>query len=359
MSRRPRPGDPAGVLLVDKPHGPTSHDVVDFLRWSLQVRQVGHCGTLDPMATGLLIVCVGKAMTRLVPYLTAADKRYQARFTLGRSTDTADAEGTVIDQAPVSEADEERARSALAGLCGDLSLPPPAFSAVRVAGRRAHELARAGLDPGLEPRPMRVESLELCATERDADGAPVLVADLIVAKGTYVRSLALAVAERAGVPVHLSGLRRTACGPAGVDDPAALRGLAAVPHGVAPDGSPRWRIRPGEGGEDREACRAQVRAHLRGPARFLPFPVAELQGEEEQALATRLEQGQRLAGHEPGWAALDGRHPELARARAEGESFGLTHGDTLIVLRVEAGPEGRARIAPERVLRGARAHSEA
>ena len=359
MSRRPRPGDPTGIVLVDKPRGPTSHDVVDFLRWSLRVRQVGHCGTLDPMATGLLIVCVGKAMTRLVPYLTATDKRYEARFTLGRATDTADAEGVVVEEASVTEADLQRARSALEGLTGDLSLPPPAYSAVRVAGRRAHELARAGLQPALEPRPMRVASLELRPSERNAEGAPVLVANLTVTKGTYVRSLALAVGERAGIPVHLSGLRRTACGPARMEDAAALRGLVALGHGEAPDGSPRWRIRPAEGGEDREACGAHVRAHLQDPARFLPFPVGELDGEEELAMAVRLEQGQRLAGHEPGWATLDGRHPQIARARAEGDPFGLTHGDTLILLRVEAGPEGRARIAPERVLRGARAHSEA
>ena len=103
MSRRPRPGDPAGLLLVDKPRGPTSHDVVDFLRWALRVRQIGHCGTLDPMATGLLVVCVGKSMTRLVPYLTGADKSYRAHFVLGRATDTADADGATVLESPVGE----------------------------------------------------------------------------------------------------------------------------------------------------------------------------------------------------------------------------------------------------------------
>ena len=133
MSRKRRGPAPFGVLAVHKPAGPTSHDIVAWVRWGLGTREAGHCGTLDPAATGLLLVCVGGA-TRLVQLLTAEDKTYDATFVLGSETDTLDAEGEVTRRAPVDDDAVERARACVEGLRGAHALPPPAYSAVKVDG---------------------------------------------------------------------------------------------------------------------------------------------------------------------------------------------------------------------------------
>ena len=190
MSGRRRAEDPVlhGVLLVDKPAGPTSHDVVGWIRWVLGVRRVGHAGTLDPAATGLLVIGVGGA-TKLAPYLTGQDKRYRARFVLGASTTTADGEGPVVETLACPPDLEARIPAALAALAEVRALPPPVFSAIHVDGRRAHELAREGHAPVLEERPMEVRALVPGPVRRRGDRVEVEV-ELLVSKGTYVRSLA-------------------------------------------------------------------------------------------------------------------------------------------------------------------------
>src|SRR5688500_19003508 len=181
-----------GVLLVDKPAGPTSAEIVDWARWALKGPSVGHCGTLDPAATGLLVVCVGAA-TKLASVLTDADKAYAATFVLGRSTTTGDAEGETVAEADVSRDAIERAAITLAGMTGELSLVPPAFSAVKIEGKRAHELAREGEAVALAPRSMTVRSVDAIAVAGTS-----VSAELVVSKGTYVRSLAEELGRRIG-----------------------------------------------------------------------------------------------------------------------------------------------------------------
>ncbi|WP_437932900.1 tRNA pseudouridine synthase B [Sorangium sp. So ce341] len=231
---RPRP---EGVLVIDKPRGPTSHDVVARLRRALGVKRIGHAGTLDPMASGVLVVLVGEA-TKLAPYLTAQDKRYTARVVLGVGTDTLDADGEVTAAQPLPAwLDEEL--GALAGAGGPpgaealaAAAPriaaaldaersrreqtPPAYSAIKIAGQRSYALARAGQAVDLAARAVEVRSLAVSGASRGGPGAPDAVAtldlELEVSKGYYVRSLARDVGAHLGVPAHLSALRRTASG---------------------------------------------------------------------------------------------------------------------------------------------------
>lgn len=269
------------AILVDKPAGPTSHEIVDFVRWALREKSVGHCGTLDPAATGLMVVCVGRA-TKLAQTLSAADKTYEARFALGRSTTTDDAEGEVVDETEVGEDVWSRAVAELLGLVGLHHLPPPAFSAVKVDGVRAHALARKGEAPMLEPRPMEVFSVH--DAERVGER---LTARLHVSKGSYIRSLAVELGRRLGVPAHLAGLRRVACGPA-VLDSAALR-LSATPRPEVPGRPPQWRLRP-EGAQDRDRCAQTLESHFADPVRMLPIPRHPI----DDAAATRLLQGKTV-----------------------------------------------------------------
>jgi tRNA pseudouridine55 synthase len=214
---------PTGVLVIDKPRGPTSHDVVARVRRALKTRHVGHAGTLDPMATGVLVVAVGDA-TKLVPWLTAADKGYEATIRLGVETDTLDAEGTETTRAAVPD-DVQRAiterseaqpgavlSSALEAERARTSQVPPAFSAIRVGGERAHELARAGrLDAELPARPVEVRTLEVIGGGRTEDGFE-LVVRIEASKGYFVRSLARDLARGLGTVGHLTALRRVKSG---------------------------------------------------------------------------------------------------------------------------------------------------
>lgn len=216
---------PSGVVIVDKPKGPTSHDVVAVLRRTFRTRQVGHCGTLDPMATGVLVVAVDEG-TKLVPFLTSEDKGYEATLRLGVTTDTLDAEGTVTDERSLSGALEEALRhlatdaseTALAPLLRDaLRLErgrseqvPPVFSAVRIDGERAHVLARRGEAPVMPSRPVGVVALEILGGGIAPE--PHLRLRLAVTKGYFVRSLARDLAEALGTVGHLTALRRTRSG---------------------------------------------------------------------------------------------------------------------------------------------------
>lgn len=199
------------VVAVDKPVGPTSFDIVAALRRVYRERRVGHTGTLDPLASGLMLVCVGPA-TRLVPWLTDADKAYRATISLGRETVSGDLDGV---DAPVVADAAARARAlsradvaaVLSRFVGEIDQVPPAFSAIRVDGQRAHERARAGEVVEMPSRRVRIDALDLVEWS-----PPDAVVDVRCGKGTYVRSIGIDVGRALGVGGHLSALRRTAVG---------------------------------------------------------------------------------------------------------------------------------------------------
>jgi tRNA pseudouridine55 synthase len=195
-----------GLLLVDKPTGVTSHDVVDSVRRTLATRKVGHAGTLDPMATGLLLIGVGRA-TRLLRFLGGLAKTYEGTLRLGVETDTLDADGEVIRESTVDVA-EQQVAEAMRSLVGESLQRPPAYSAVKVGGRRLYEAARAGEQLEAEPRPIRVEAFELLSFE-----PPDATFRVICSGGTYVRVLAADVGAAVSTGAHLTALRRTAIGP--------------------------------------------------------------------------------------------------------------------------------------------------
>jgi tRNA pseudouridine55 synthase len=200
-----------GLLLVDKPRGVTSHDVVDSVRRTLATRKVGHAGTLDPMATGLLLIGVGRA-TRLLRFLGALAKTYEGTLRLGVETDTLDADGEIVRESPV-EVTEDQLADAMRSLMGDSLQRPPAFSAVKVGGRKLYEAARAGEQLEAEPRAIRVDSFELLSFE-----APDAAFRVVCSGGTYVRVLAVDVGAAVSTGAHLTTLRRTAIGPYRVED---------------------------------------------------------------------------------------------------------------------------------------------
>jgi tRNA pseudouridine55 synthase len=223
-----------GVLVIDKPRGPTSHDAVAKLRRALGTSEIGHAGTLDPMATGVLVVCVGEA-TKLSPWLTAADKAYEATIALGAETDTLDAEGTVTRRADVPLAilralegiKSGRVHEHLVRAVGhekERTLQvPPAVSAIRKDGVRSYERARKGEVTELEPRPVHVVGIELLDGGIDPDGhGGWLAVTCQVGKGYYVRSLARDLAASLGTLGHLSALRRTRSGAFEVEEAMAL-----------------------------------------------------------------------------------------------------------------------------------------
>jgi tRNA pseudouridine55 synthase len=299
MTRRGKNLEP-GVLLVDKPAGPSSHAVVDWVRWVLRGTRVGHCGTLDPAATGLLVVVVGPA-TRLAADLTDADKCYRARFVLGRSTTTADAEGDTLEVRACTPEDAPRACEAVAGLVGDHALAPPRYSAVKVKGVAAHVLARSGSGPELElaPRSMTVRWVDEVRAVASPPGTVAVDATLEVSKGTYIRALAELLGRRLGAPAHLGALRRLRSGCASIDDPRVVGPLRASPLASSRDGKPRWRIRPDVGpeacGEDRDAqARWLGRRMLELPAAW-PLPWIELSvGEGGDRVLRNLLQGRAV-----------------------------------------------------------------
>ncbi|HEY6562355.1 MAG TPA: tRNA pseudouridine(55) synthase TruB [Polyangiaceae bacterium] len=199
---------PDGVLVVDKPVGPTSHDVVGDARRLYGTRAVGHAGTLDPMASGVLVLLFGEA-TKLSNYLTLESKRYAARVQLGLSTTTDDAWGDVLEQRSWTEGavTHERLEAALAAERARTAQIPPPVSAIKVAGQRAHKLVRAGQPPELEPRSVCVHELTL----RGVQGAAIDL-EAHVSKGYFVRALARDLGRHLGFPAHLSALRRIASG---------------------------------------------------------------------------------------------------------------------------------------------------
>ncbi len=193
-----------GILLLDKPADHTSHDVVARLRGKLKMKRIGHAGTLDPMATGLLVILVGKA-TKVSQYLTSLDKEYEGTVELGKVTDTQDAEGEMMETRPVPPFTEAEVRAGIQGFLGDQYQTPPMYSAVKIDGQPLYKAARKGEEVEREPRFIRVMSWEITRFE-----LPRFDFRMRVTKGTYVRTLAHDLGQKLGCGAHLAALRRTA-----------------------------------------------------------------------------------------------------------------------------------------------------
>jgi tRNA pseudouridine55 synthase len=221
---------PDGLLVVDKPSGWTSHDVVGRARRLCATRKVGHAGTLDPMATGVLVLGIGRA-TRLLTFLVGCDKDYTATIRLGQGTITDDAEGEVTSSAAADGLSREQLEAAVARLTGDLQQVPSSVSAIKVKGERSYHRVRAGEDVQLPARAVTVSRFEVLTTRPgEAHGIPVLDVDVevTVSSGTYVRALARDLGTALGVGGHLTALRRTRVGAFTLDQAHGLEALAAV-----------------------------------------------------------------------------------------------------------------------------------
>jgi len=241
-----------GLLLVDKPRDVTSHDVVDAERSALGIRRIGHAGTLDPMATGLLLLGVGRA-TRLLRYLGDLPKTYEGVARLGEETDTLDSQGEVVRTAGVSVTLAE-VEAACAALVGSSMQTPPAYSAVKVGGRKLYEAARKGERIDAPERPIRVDAFEVSAFDGRDVGFRVTCSG-----GTYVRVLAADAGQALGCGAHLVALRRTAIGPFGVEDARAPGDGSLLPIERAVEHLPRVDLEPDE-------ARAASNGSVLGPA---------------------------------------------------------------------------------------------
>ncbi|MDP1545066.1 MAG: tRNA pseudouridine(55) synthase TruB [Anaerolineales bacterium] len=209
----------SGALVVDKPVGMTSHDVVQAIRNGTSLRRAGHTGTLDPRASGVLVILVGPAV-RLSEYVSASDKRYQAIIRLGGTTDTYDAEGKFTPTTDPANITEAQFEEALKTFVGEIEQTPPPYSAVKVQGRKAYEMARKGEEVELEPRTITVHHLEVLEWT-----PPEVVIDVHCSSGTYVRSLANDLGQKLGCGAYLVGLRRTKSGKFTLRDAVPLRKL--------------------------------------------------------------------------------------------------------------------------------------
>ncbi|MGE5530865.1 MAG: tRNA pseudouridine(55) synthase TruB [Bacteroidota bacterium] len=218
-----------GFVNLLKPPGMTSHDVVQVVRKTLQTRSVGHTGTLDPAAAGVLVLTVGQA-TRLGEYLLESDKSYRAEITLGISTDSGDAEGVITGCASATDVSEDRVRTALAELTGTISMRPPAHSAVSVGGKRLYKLAHAGKQVEAPERTVTIREMKLLEFH-PADHEPTARAlvDVTCSKGTYIRSLAQMLGDKLGCGAYLSMLLRTEVGAYTIATAVTLEELAQDP----------------------------------------------------------------------------------------------------------------------------------
>ena len=275
-------GQHSGLVIVDKPGGMTSHDVVARIRRLAGTRRVGHAGTLDPMATGVLVVGIGKA-TRLLGYLTLTEKQYDATIRLGQSTSTDDAEGDITGASSAAGVSAAALAAAAAGLTGQIQQVPPPVSAIKVAGQRAYRLTRAGAAPDLKPRPVTVREFTVTAIRPAGD---LLDVDVTVrcSSGTYIRALARDLGHELGTGGHLTRLRRTRVGGYGLEGAQTLEQLAE-----------RFEVLP------------------LAQAASAAFPRRDLSAEE----ARRLAHGGRLAPAGPGAApavAATPEHPTAAYA---------------------------------------------
>jgi tRNA pseudouridine55 synthase len=265
MNATPRPPAPSGVLLVDKPAGLTSHDVVARVRRAAHTRKVGHAGTLDPMATGLLILGIGSS-TRLLTYIVGADKEYEATIRLGQSTTTDDAEGEPAwgrDPRILGGSADTAIRQGILKLTGQILQVPSSVSAIKVDGKRAYARVREGEQVELSPRPVTVSEFAVTGPERTVLTGTGRVLDLDVrvrcSSGTYIRALARDLGDGLGVGGHLTRLRRTRIGPFAVSE--------AVPLGDLEGGVPVERVR---------LSPAEAATRLLGDVRLTPEQARDL-----------------------------------------------------------------------------------
>ena len=230
MPRRPQPDEPElnGALLIDKPAGPTSHDIVDIVRGLYRIRKVGHCGTLDPAATGLLVLLLGRA-TKLSMKLTADDKVYEGTMELGQATDSYDAQGEVTATADVPPLDCDALNAGAEAFTGDLQQQPPMVSAVKKDGVPLYKLARKGKTVEREAKPVHIYSYEFSEYTE-----PIGHFRVHCTKGTYVRSLAHDLGQSLGCGAHLRTLHRTASGKFNVADAIRLEELVKLPEEELP-----------------------------------------------------------------------------------------------------------------------------
>ena len=227
MARKPRGKAINGWLVIDKPAGPTSTQVVTQVRRSLDARKVGHAGTLDPLATGLLPIALGEA-TKTVSYVMDGAKTYRFTLRWGQAPTTDDAEGEVIEESAQRPATEE-IRAVLPRFFGEIEQVPPIYSAIKVAGQRAYDLARAKAEFELQPRRVRIDRLELVSQE----GEELATFEVVSGKGAYMRALARDIGRALGTVAHVVALRRTAVGPFAEADAISLESLEALGHSAA------------------------------------------------------------------------------------------------------------------------------
>lgn len=235
------PANPAsGILLVDKPRGLTSHDVVSRTRKLAGTRKIGHAGTLDPMATGLLVLGMNSS-TRLLTYLVGLDKEYSATIRLGQASDTDDAEGDLGVPVDAAHLSDDEIAAGVAALTGEIAQVPSSFSAIKVDGKRAYALARAGEEVELKARRVTISAFEVLATRRaadagSADGARFVDLDVRVecSSGTYIRALARDLGLALGVGGHLTALRRSRVGPFDVERASTLEELVVNDRLLSP-----------------------------------------------------------------------------------------------------------------------------
>ncbi|WP_029112503.1 tRNA pseudouridine(55) synthase TruB [Mycobacterium sp. URHB0044] len=228
MSTNPSPG----IVVVDKPAGWTSHDVVGRCRRLFGTRKVGHAGTLDPMATGVLVVGIERA-TKILGLLTTTDKSYAATIRLGQSTSTEDAEGELLQSVSAADVTDAAIGAAVSRLRGDIEQVPSSVSAIKVDGQRAYKLAREGKTVELAARRVRIDRFEVLATRRPhevPDGLIDVDVEVDCSSGTYIRALARDVGEILGVGGHLTALRRTRVGRFGLGEAHTLDELADAPR---------------------------------------------------------------------------------------------------------------------------------
>jgi tRNA pseudouridine55 synthase len=269
-----------GFLNVDKPSGVTSRDVVNRVQRLVRPHKVGHAGTLDPLATGVLVVAIGPA-TRLIEYVQRSPKTYQASFLLGRTSDTEDVEGNVIELPDARIPTEAQLRAALPAFVGTIQQRPPAFSALKVAGQRAYKLARRGEAVDLQPRPVEIHSLEIVRYD-----FPQLELLVRCGSGTYIRSLGRDIAQALGTAAVMSALRREAIG--------SFRSADAL--------------------ADAELSLATIQQRLRSPlAALSELPRVLLTDDESR----RLQQGQSVANR---WKAAG---PEIATLDSNGRLIAI------------------------------------
>jgi tRNA pseudouridine55 synthase len=294
MSQSPAgPGFGPGIVVVDKPAGMTSHDVVARCRRIFSTRRVGHAGTLDPMATGVLVVGVDRA-TKILGLLAAASKSYTATIRLGQTTSTEDAEGELLQSVSAAHVTDEAIAAAIAGLRGEIEQVPSAVSAIKVQGRRAYRLVREGHAVELVARPVRIDRFELLGMRRHGGGADGLLSvtdvdiEVDCSSGTYIRALARDLGAALGVGGHLTSLRRTRVGRFGLDRARSLDDLAEEPR-------LNWTLD--------EAC-------------LLMFPRRDLSADEAEAAGN----GRSLspAGIDGVYAATDADGRVIALLRDEG-----------------------------------------